>query len=60
MGTERRTFDWSSCNWFGLFFLMLGVVWLGDAMKWWTFNWSLLGPIALVFCGALLLVSRRK
>ena len=57
MGTGTpRTLDWASFNWFGLFFLLLGIVWLGNTMRWWTFDWSLLGPIALVFCGLLLFI----
>jgi hypothetical protein len=55
-----RTMDWTSFNWFGLFFLLLGVAWLGDNMAWWAFNWSMVGPLALIFAGVMLFISRRK
>lgn len=60
MGTGTRTMDWTSFNWFGLFFLLLGVAWLGDNMGWWAFNWSMVGPLALIFAGAMVFISRRK
>ena len=28
VGGTRTTLDWTSFNWFGLFFLLLGVAWL--------------------------------
>lgn len=60
MGTTRAAMDWSSFNWFGLFFLLLGVAWLGENMQWWTFNWSMVGPLALIFSGVMVFVGRRK
>lgn len=60
MGGARPTLDWSSFNWFGLFFLLLGIAWLGDNMDWWAFNWSMVGPLALIFAGVMVFISRRK
>ena len=58
-GSGQRTFDLSNFNWFGLFFLLLGVAWLGDNMDWWTFQWSMVGPLALVFAGIMVLLGGR-
>lgn len=58
-GTARG-FDWSTVNWWGLFLLMLGVAWLGDTMNWWTFEWSMVGPLALVFSGFIILFGRKR
>ena len=60
MGTGKATMDWSSFNWFGLFFLLLGVAWLGDNMAWWTFNWSMVGPLALIFAGIMVFIGRSR
>jgi hypothetical protein len=60
MGTTRSAMDWASFNWFGLFFLLLGVAWLGENMDWWTFNWSMVGPLALIFSGIMVFIGRRK
>lgn len=59
-GTTKGAMDWTSFNWFGLFFLLLGVAWLGDNMAWWTFNWSIVGPLALIFSGIMVFIGRRK
>lgn len=60
MGAGTRTFDWSSVNWWGLFLLLLGVAWLGDTMSWWAFQWSMVGPLALVFSGFIVLFGRKR
>ncbi|MEK6986375.1 MAG: hypothetical protein AABX89_08370 [Candidatus Thermoplasmatota archaeon] len=60
LGTSKPVFDWNSVNWLGLFFLVLGVAWLGDNMAWWAFNWSMLGPIALIFTSIMLLLPRKR
>ena len=58
MGGTKATMDWSSFNWWGLFLLMMGVAWLGEEVGWWTFNWSMVGPLALVFAGVMLFIGR--
>jgi hypothetical protein len=60
LGGATKTFDWSTVNWWGLFLLMLGVAWLGDTMHWWTFNWQMVGPLALVFAGFIVLFGRTR
>lgn len=55
----ERSFDLSHFNWWGLFILMMGVAWLGDNMHWWTFNWSMLGPLALIFAGVMVVFGRK-
>jgi hypothetical protein len=60
MGGTKTGFDWAAFNWWGLFLLMLGVAWLGDTMHWWTFNWTMVGPLALIFAGFMVLVGRSK
>lgn len=60
MGGGTKTFDWSTVNWWGLFLLLLGIAWLGDTMKWWTFNWTMVGPLALVFAGFIVLFGRKR
>jgi membrane-bound ClpP family serine protease len=58
MGSTKTGMDWSSFNWWGLFLLMMGVAWLGEEVGWWTFNWSMVGPLALVFAGLMLFIGR--
>ncbi len=60
MGGGNRTFDWSTVNWWGLFLLLLGMAWLGDTMNWWSFEWSMVGPLALVFAGFIILFGRKR
>lgn len=60
LGGSKNSVDWTQFNWWGLFLLLIGVAWLGDTMRWWTFQWEMLGPLALVFSGLLLFVSRRR
>jgi hypothetical protein len=55
----ERQFDLSSFNWWGLFILLIGVAWLGDNMNWWTFEWSMVGPIALIFAGVMVVFGRK-
>lgn len=59
-GTTEREFDLANINWWGLFLLLIGVAWLGDTMGWWTFNWSMMGPLTLVFAGVMILFTRRS
>lgn len=54
------TFDWSSFNWWGLFILIIGVLWLGDEMGWFNFDWSMMAPIALVFAGIMAFIPKRR
>jgi hypothetical protein len=60
LGGTKATMDWSSFNWWGLFLLMMGVAWLGEEVGWWTFNWSMVGPLALVFAGLMLFIGRGR
>lgn len=60
MGSTKAGMDWSSFNWWGLFLLMMGVAWLGEEVGWWTFNWSMVGPLALVFAGLMLFIGRGR
>ncbi len=60
LGSAKPAFDWANINWWGLFIVVLGVAWLGDNMKWWVFNWSMVGPIALVFAGVMMLFTQQK
>ena len=60
LGGTKATMDWSSFNWWGLFLLMMGVAWLGEEVGWWTFNWSMVGPLALVFAGIMLFIGRGR
>lgn len=60
LGGAKTTMDWSSYNWWGLFLLLMGVAWLGETMSWWTFNWSMVGPLALVFAGFMLFIGRGR
>ncbi len=63
LGTGNATsprYDWGSFNWWGLFLLMIGVAWLGDEMGWFAFDWSMMGPLALVFAGAMAIFTRRR
>ena len=60
MGGTKAAMDWSSFNWWGLFLLLMGVAWLGEEVGWWTFNWSMVGPLALIFSGVMVFISRRK
>lgn len=58
-GTQR-SFDWAGFNWWGLFILIIGVVWLGDEMGWFNFDWSMMAPLSLVFAGIMAFVPRRR
>ena len=58
--TSERSFDLANINWWGLFLLLIGVAWLGDTMGWWVFNWSMMGPLTLVFAGVMILFTRRR
>lgn len=58
-GGGKRQFDLSNFNWWGLFILLIGVAWLGDTMGWWTFEWSMMGPIALIFAGIMVVFGRK-
>lgn len=60
LGGTKTGMDWSSFNWWGLFLLMMGVAWLGEEVGWWTFNWSMVGPLALVFAGLMLFIGRGR
>ncbi len=60
LGSSSPSFDWGKVNWWGLFIVVLGVAWLGDNMGWWTFEWSMVGPIALVFAGIMMLFAQAK
>ena len=59
-GGGTKTMDWASFNWWGLFLLLVGIAWLGDSMGWWRFDWSMVGPLTLVFAGIMIFVGRRK
>lgn len=59
-GGTKTAMDWSSFNWWGLFLLLMGVAWLGEEVGWWTFNWSMVGPLALVFAGFMLFLGRGR
>jgi hypothetical protein len=59
LGT-RSGLDWTSFNWWGLFMVLIGILWLGDGMGWFKFNWSMMAPIALVFAGVMALIPRRR
>jgi hypothetical protein len=59
-GASDRSFDLSNINWWGFFLLLIGIAWLGDTMNWWTFNWSMTGPLALVFAGIMLVFGRKR
>ncbi len=56
----RSGFDWAGFNWWGLFFLIIGVVWLGDEMDWFAFDWSMMAPLSLVFAGIMAFLPRRR
>jgi len=58
--SQRTTMDWMAFNWWGLFFLIIGVLWMADEMAWFTFNWSMMGPIALVFAGIMAFLPKRR
>ncbi|MEK6975188.1 MAG: DUF5668 domain-containing protein [Candidatus Thermoplasmatota archaeon] len=58
--TQRTGFDWSSFNWWGLFILIIGVLWLGDELEWFNFDWSMMAPIALVFAGIMAFLPKRR
>jgi hypothetical protein len=60
LGSSGASFDWASVNWWGLFIVVLGVAWLGDNMKWWHFEWSMVGPIALVFAGVMMTFQSQR
>lgn len=57
---QRTTMDWTAFNWWGLFFLIIGVLWMADELQWFTFNWSMMGPIALVFAGIMAFLPKRR
>lgn len=59
-GSQRPGFDWASFNWWGLFFLIIGVLWLAEEMDWFRFDWSMMGPLALVFAGIMAFMPRRR
>ena len=54
------SFDWANFNWWGLFILAVGVLWMGDEMGWFTVKWSLTPPIVLVFAGIMAFMPRRR
>lgn len=56
----RGSFDWAGFNWWGLFFLIIGVIWLGDEMDWFSFDWSMMAPLSLVFAGIMAFLPRRR
>lgn len=58
--TQRSGFDWAGFNWWGLFFLIIGILWLADEMDWFTFDWSMMGPLALVFAGIMAFMPKRR
>jgi cell wall-active antibiotic response 4TMS protein YvqF len=52
-------FEWSNFNPWGLFVVVLGVGWLGNQMGWFAFDWSAVGPLALIFAGLMMVFQRR-
>lgn len=59
-GAQRTGFDWSNFNWWGLFILTIGVLWMGDEMQWFNFDWSLMAPLSLVFAGIMAFMPKRR
>lgn len=59
MGT-RQSLDLAGFNWWGLFMVIVGVLWLADMQHWFTFNWSIIAPLALMFAGVMAFVQRRR
>ncbi len=60
LGNSSPQFDWGNVNWLGLFFLILGIAWLGQSQHWWTLDLNLIGPVALVFTSSMLLLPRKR
>lgn len=59
--SQRTTsMDWAAFNWWGLFFLIIGVLWLSEEMGWFAFDWSMMGPLALVFAGIMAFLPKRR
>lgn len=56
----RASYDWTSFNWWGLFILVIGVLWLGDEMGWFNFKWEMMAPLSLVFAGIMAFMPRRR
>lgn len=56
----RAGFDWASFNWWGLFILIIGVLWLGDEMSWFNFKWEMMAPLSLVFAGIMAFMPKRR
>lgn len=57
---NRTGFDWTGFNWWGLFILIIGVLWLGDEMGWFTFKWEMMAPLSLVFAGIMAFMPKRR
>jgi hypothetical protein len=58
--TQTKGYDWAGFNWWGLFILIIGVLWLADEMDWFAVEWKLMAPFALVFAGIMAFVPRRR
>ena len=56
----RSSFDWGNFNWWGLFILTVGILWMGDEMGWFAFDWSMMAPLSLVFAGIMAFMPRRR
>lgn len=56
----RQTVDLTSFNWWGLFMVIIGFLWLADMQHWFTFNWDIIAPLSLVFAGIMAFMPRRR
>ena len=56
----RQSVDLGSFNWWGLFMVVVGILWLADKQGWLKFDWSIIAPLALVFAGIMAFMPRRR
>jgi hypothetical protein len=56
----RQSVDLSAFNWWGLFLVIVGVLWLADKQGWLKFDWSIIAPLFLVFAGIMAFMPRRR
>jgi apolipoprotein N-acyltransferase len=56
----RQSVDLSAFYWWGLFMVIVGLLWLADKQGWLKFDWSIIAPLALVFAGIMAFMPRRR